>query len=84
MVEKSTEMADRTKSAKKNEKKAKSEKMSAQRKEKQTGSVDTKGLSVSRSEDLGIWYSEMLTKAGIVSYYDVQDMCPLVFQLVLY
>ena len=35
------------------------------------------GLTVSRSEDLAQWYSELLTKAGIVSYYDVQDMFPL-------
>jgi hypothetical protein len=44
-------------------------------KDKSAPNADTKGLSVTRAEDLGLWYSEVLTKAGIVSYYDVQDMC---------
>ena len=45
-----------------------------QGKSKEQGNIDTKSLSVTRAEDLGLWYSEMITKAGIVSYYDVQDM----------
>ena len=43
-------------------------------KEKQAGNIDTKGLTVTRSEDIALWYIEMITKAGMVSYYDVQDM----------
>jgi len=53
-------MADRSKTSK------------AIGKGKHSGNTDTKGLTVTRSEDLGLWWSEMLTKAGIVSYYDVQ------------
>ncbi len=43
-------------------------------KEKQAANVDTKGLTALRSQDIALWYTEMITKAGIVSYYDVQDM----------
>ncbi|KAI0910706.1 hypothetical protein F4823DRAFT_589261 [Ustulina deusta] len=41
-------------------------------KEKQAANVDTKGLTALRSQDIALWYTEMITKAGIVSYYDVQ------------
>ena len=50
-------------------------------KDKSAPNADTKGLSVTRAEDLGLWYSEVLTKAGIVSYYDVQDTSSLVMFL---
>lgn len=76
-------MADATttlnqkKDQKKDQKKEKAEKAGKgggkQKKETAAGNVDTKGLTIKRSDDLGLWYSEMLTKAGIVSYYDVQD-----------
>jgi prolyl-tRNA synthetase len=55
--------------------KEKAGKEKAAGKDKAAGNVDTKGISVTRAEDLGMWYSEVLTKAGIVSYYDVQDKC---------
>jgi hypothetical protein len=53
---------------------SKADKTKKQPKEKQAGNVDTKGLTVTRSQDISLWFTEMITKAGIVSYYDVQDM----------
>jgi prolyl-tRNA synthetase len=50
-------------------------------KDKAAPNADTKGISVTREQDLGLWYSEVLTKAGIVSYYDVQDTFLLNFEL---
>ncbi|KAI1174171.1 hypothetical protein F4777DRAFT_589367 [Nemania sp. FL0916] len=44
-------------------------------KETKAANIDTKGLTVSREQDIALWYTEMITKAGIVSYYDVQDIC---------
>lgn len=67
MADSSPNLAVRAKASKVN----KSEKKP---KEKQGGNVDTKGLTVTRSQDISLWYTEMITKAGIVSYYDVQDM----------
>lgn len=55
-------------------KKPKEDKMAKKPKENKAGNVDTKGLGVTRAEDIGLWYTEMITKAGMVSYYDVQDM----------
>jgi hypothetical protein len=74
MVNTTADLAERGASSK-NVKSNKAEKKGKQQKQTPTGNTDTKGLTVSRSEDIGLWYSEMLTKAGIVSYYDVQDMC---------
>ncbi|OCK91926.1 uncharacterized protein K441DRAFT_698166, partial [Cenococcum geophilum 1.58] len=42
-------------------------------KEKRAGNIDTKGLTVTRSRNLATWYTKTITKAGIISYYDVQD-----------
>lgn len=36
------------------------------------GNADTKGLTVTRTEDLGRWYAEMLVKGKICSFYDIQ------------
>ncbi|XTI83861.1 hypothetical protein V2W45_1364157 [Cenococcum geophilum] len=41
-------------------------------KEKRAGNIDTKGLTVTRSRNLATWYTKTITKAGIISYYDVQ------------
>lgn len=87
MADAPTDVVDRTKVEKK-EKAEKPAKQPKQKKDKQAGgnqkqggkdkqaggNVDTKGLTVTRENDLGLWYSEMITKAGIVSYYDIQDM----------
>jgi len=67
MADASPDLAVRTKASK-------THKMDKKPKEKQAGNIDTKGLTVTRSEDFALWYTEMITKAGIVSYYDVQDM----------
>ena len=40
------------------------------------GNLDTKGLTVTREEDLSLWYTEMLIKAQLISNYDVQDESP--------
>ncbi|KAH8812630.1 prolyl-tRNA synthetase-like protein [Xylogone sp. PMI_703] len=44
-------------------------------KPEEKGNIDTKGINVSREEDLSSWYTEVLTKAQLISYYDVQDDC---------
>lgn len=40
------------------------------------GNLDTKGLNVTREEDLSSWYTETLVKAQLISHYDVQDKSP--------
>ena len=70
MAEPSPDLAVHAKGSKAN----KAEKKSKEKHEKQAGNIDTKGLTVTRSQDISLWYIEMITKAGIVSYYDVQDM----------
>jgi prolyl-tRNA synthetase len=79
MADASPDLAVRAKPSKANkppklDKPPKVDKMAKKPKEKQGGNVDTKGLAVTRAEDIGLWFTEMITKAGMVSYYDVQDM----------
>jgi hypothetical protein len=95
MAEPSAKIADRTKAPKggakgkqakagntdNKGKQAKAGNTENKGKQTKAGNADTKGISVTRAEDLGLWYSEVLTKAGIVSYYDVQDMYHFSFAL---
>lgn len=62
--------AIRTKASEANKKDKKDKKPN----EKKAGATDTKGLTVTRAQDFGLWYTELVTKGGIISYYDVQDM----------
>ncbi len=67
--------AIRTKASEGNKKDKKPDKKSDKKpNEKKAGTTDTKGLTVTRAQDFGLWYTELVTKGGIISYYDVQDM----------
>ncbi|KAF2405240.1 prolyl-tRNA synthetase [Trichodelitschia bisporula] len=67
--EASAPLADRPKAAKKEKKDKPPQKPKA--KPAQAASVDTKGITVKKDDDLGEWYQQMLSKGQFISYYDV-------------
>jgi hypothetical protein len=74
MSDSSIKTSDASKKIPTREKMAKqNQKPKGDQKPKGQGNVDTKGMTVTREEDLSTWYTEMLTKAELISHYDVQD-----------
>lgn len=78
-TESTTPMPDRSKEnnkpkrdkKEKKDKPAQAPKAKGQQAPKPGASIDTKGITVKKSEDLAEWYQQMLSKGQFISYYDI-------------